>query len=943
MASNSAYSVLRQVHRLLNLGMIGGMTDEQLLDWFVSRRDEAAEAAFEALMLRHGPMVFRVCRHLLGHTHDAEDAFQAVFLVLAQKARSIRRRGSVASWLFGVAHRVASRARSEAKSRRAHDVRVAVQTSESYLPAEKCHDWTTLHDEINRLPEGLRAPMTLCYLEGLTYEAAARQLGVPEGTVRGRLARARERLRRRLTARGVTVPSGLLVAGTAGQAQVALPAPLAHSTLRIALGFMAGKTASALARGMLNSMLLNQLKVATVLILLGIGGRYCAWNAVAGLIDDKGQADPAPVLGKPPAAARAPASKLHTIPPAGKYRLTGTVRVEETGEPVAGAKLQLHLGDISDYQSPTQRLIESGSDGLFAVDLPAGPVQVEIAEPPIGYYWVRRGPGWMDSFVLGPDEPAIHREYRVRKGTVWEFQFTRGAERKPAPGFVSGDDFRPRGEWFEAQADHAGRLHLALPSEGGHILLHVRESSISSHQLDTGFLSLGLKWEPNVRPAELKEISLVEHRGHGFRLIDVTEKSSATLMTSAPIEPFIENGGLVIRVAMPNRDAQDFGAVTGQVLDDMNRPIPGARVGLAATSYRVSNELRHQSTTNALGQYRLRDIPRRGIDGKPLNFQIVVAKERYAGFVSPPLAFKEGSIDKFQVVDPIRLMPGVAIGGIVVDHRGQPVAGARVRSDKPVPHSGLSQNLQTVLTDENGRFTMHDLRRGMTLMSASDGIRFNAWEHVMAGSSPSVLFQLPEERRRPDVPRNALARPDPLGTGQAAAEWQAGSWSDGQTHKLADDRGKAIVLYFWGTDFWQSVGALPALTNLAATFEPRGVVFRGIHRPDADEKHAVEEARRVLALAKAPLIFTLDQVRVARHSRGVTAQRYGVNNYPVLILIDHAGKIAFRSDMTTSDRNVAAVFMKILTDPQIMTEEKANRLIERAMAAEIESVLKYKD
>jgi hypothetical protein len=151
------------------------------------------------------------------------------------------------------------------------------------------------------------------------------------------------------------------------------------------------------------------------------------------------------------------------------------------------------------------------------------------------------------------------------------------------------------------------------------------------------------------------------------------------------------------------------------------------------------------------------------------------------------------------------------------------------------------------------------------------------------------------------------------------------------------------VLYFWGTDFWQSVAALPALGRLAARFEPKGVIFRAIHRSDGDEERTGQEARRVLVLKGTPLIFTLDQMRVERHSRGMTAQEYGVNGYPVLILIDRAGKIAFRSDMTAGDRNVAAVFMKILTDPQAMTEEKANRLVERAIAEEIEAVLKQMD
>ena len=142
-------------------------------------------------MIRHGPMVLRVCRSVLHDAHDAEDAFQAVFLVLANRAGSIRRSGSVASWLFGVAQRVATRGRRSAARRHALDHRVAERTSETYLPAEHDPDWEILHEEIDGLPERLRAPIVLCYLQGLTYAAAAHQLGLSEAAIRGRLARAR--------------------------------------------------------------------------------------------------------------------------------------------------------------------------------------------------------------------------------------------------------------------------------------------------------------------------------------------------------------------------------------------------------------------------------------------------------------------------------------------------------------------------------------------------------------------------------------------------------------------------------------------------------------------------------------------------------------------------------------------------------------------------------
>jgi RNA polymerase sigma factor (sigma-70 family) len=375
MASRSSDSVHRQVQRLFSLGMVSSLSDARLLDWFVSGRDEAREAAFEELMSRHGPMVLRVCRIVLQDVHDAEDAFQATFLVLAHRARSIRRRESVASWLFGVAHQVASHARRRAARRRARDQRVAQQTSESFLPGDDCHDWEVLHEEISRLNERLRTPVVLCYLEGLSYEAAAQQLEVSTRVVRGRLSRARDRLRARLLQRGVAVPAGLLVAGAGGQAEAAIPATLAHSTIRIALGFIAGDAARGLARGVLNSMFLNQLKVVSFLMLFGIGSGYWVWHAVAAAGDDKAQQRLIQVDTKPPAPAQIPAPSTPPTQSSNINRLTGSVRLEGTGEPIAGARLEIWPGGVN-IRRTNERVAETGADGRFAVDVPAGNIRV---------------------------------------------------------------------------------------------------------------------------------------------------------------------------------------------------------------------------------------------------------------------------------------------------------------------------------------------------------------------------------------------------------------------------------------------------------------------------------------------------------------------------------------------------------------------------------------
>jgi RNA polymerase sigma factor (sigma-70 family) len=200
---------MQELGALFNAGTISGLTDRQLLELFRSRRDEAAELAFAALMERHGPMVLRVCRGILNDPSDADDAFQATFLVLVQqKAGPLWVRDSLGPWLYGVACRIATRARADRSRRQRHECRAAESGRETETGDiwEECA-WGDLnrlmHAEVNRLSANHRAAIVLCYLEGQTHEQAAQNLGWPVGTVRSRLARARDRLRDRLERRGV--------------------------------------------------------------------------------------------------------------------------------------------------------------------------------------------------------------------------------------------------------------------------------------------------------------------------------------------------------------------------------------------------------------------------------------------------------------------------------------------------------------------------------------------------------------------------------------------------------------------------------------------------------------------------------------------------------------------------------------------------------------------
>ncbi len=228
----------RQVEVLFEAGTLGGRADGALLDRFASGRDHASEAAFACLVERHGPMVLRVCRATLGDEHEAHDAFQATFLVLARKARSVRVRDTIGPWLHGVAWRVSARARAAGLRRRRHERRAAEMASRSFEePARDGKDAeAALHEEVRRLPEAFRAAVVLCDLEGLTTDGAAERLGVPVGTVRSRLYRGRDRLRGRLLRRGIA-PAAVGAALTpAAVSAIPIPAALAEATVRLAVG-----------------------------------------------------------------------------------------------------------------------------------------------------------------------------------------------------------------------------------------------------------------------------------------------------------------------------------------------------------------------------------------------------------------------------------------------------------------------------------------------------------------------------------------------------------------------------------------------------------------------------------------------------------------------------------------------------------------------------------
>ncbi len=346
-------AVVRQARRLtLPLGG-QGRPDVDLLHDFLAGNDQPA---FESIVHRHGPMVLGVCRRVLGNAADADDAFQATFLVLAQQAGSIRKQGSLTSWLYGVAYRMATNARKTSARRRKHEQRAAV-TSTAKAPESPTADWhAVLDEEVRALPVVYREAFVLCCLEQVTGAEAARRLGTKEGTVCSRLARARKLLRERLERRGVSLSALLTAAALA--VPVAVPGRLVAATAQAAAHVAAG---GALTGGVVSAGVLALIngagrKVTSAIAGVGLLAFLTAAFAVASM-----PTTPVPA-GQPPAPEqKAPAAREERI------EVNGTV-LDAKGKPVQGAKLLVWSKGVGSRANMPVRA-RTAADGTFRFSL----------------------------------------------------------------------------------------------------------------------------------------------------------------------------------------------------------------------------------------------------------------------------------------------------------------------------------------------------------------------------------------------------------------------------------------------------------------------------------------------------------------------------------------------------------------------------------------------
>jgi RNA polymerase sigma factor (sigma-70 family) len=426
MAASTLSTVLQHIRRIVSHPSGESLTDIQLLDEFRANKNQTA---FAVLVKRHGPMVWGVCHHVLQHHQDEEDAFQATFLVLARKAASIRKKKALASWLHGVAYRMAMNAKRSAARRRIHEEQAkTTRRQDAAWELGWREVQAVIDEEIEGLPEKYRAVFIVCCLEGIGRAEAGCQLGLKEGTVSSRLDQARKLLQRRLARRGVTLSSVLGAIAVSQNAATAVVSPaLVNGTVRAAPFFAACKATSAisanvarLAEGAMKTMFASKMKSAIALMLavsLVTGAGALAHQALRA-----NSSNAKPEHEQQPVALRIDgADKDRPIPDQisrqdGGEKASGQ-GIDNKGSPVAGAKKEPLRGTV--YAA-------DGSPAVGAIVWAAklyehGPlVRQETTADAKGNYALNLVPGswnvWARRGSQGGEGPALHEPVEIAAG-----------------------------------------------------------------------------------------------------------------------------------------------------------------------------------------------------------------------------------------------------------------------------------------------------------------------------------------------------------------------------------------------------------------------------------------------------------------------------------------------------------------------------------------------
>jgi RNA polymerase sigma factor (sigma-70 family) len=738
MAVNPVLHFLRQIR---TSDQARKAPDAELLARFVASRDEAA---FAALVQRHGPMVWRVCTRILGNAPDAEDAFQAAFLVLARRAPAVSRPALLGNWLYGVAYRTALKVRVSAARRQAcARQECAVDGVNPVDEAARRELRRVLDQELSRLPDRYRVPVVLHYLEGHTQAEVAQLLGCPCNTITTRLVRACERLRARLTRRGLATTTGGLALALSEEASAAVPPTLLDVTVKAAMLFVAGgsafapASAVAVAEGVIRAMFITKVKVAVACIVL-----LAAVATGAGLLTRQAEGGPSPEKD----GAKTPGQKRESDRPAASkgeaasQTVQGKV-IDESGKAVADSDIwvQIFTRELHVLHA------KSDAHGKFALVIPSA--KLAKVQP-----WNRANTIWAHApgHQLGTGRIMLSggaSDVVIRLGPLTDTSFVvLGPDGRPCAGALvepyyirtsMGYEFLPEELMNRLGFRGDGRGRVQIPATAPDLLFKVRVTTrdfgIQTQRTDRSQPSAIVTDTIHLAPVGKIEGRITADRpetARGVRLVFTSEgpiaQNSGALPTEGLAEvksdeqgrffvPAIARGNLRIEIVvdenqhlrpeLPESIAVQEGrtamfaipmvptvVVRGSIrVKETGKPVPGALVHIYYGVYRQGAD----PVSDAQGKFTARVLPGRiGLQVIAMPAGLVQLDEPWLRPITVPPDAKEF------VLPPLEVIQAQKIGGRLVDQKSQAVADVQVHVIEGNRRYGYGKS------DKNGRFNM---------------------------------------------------------------------------------------------------------------------------------------------------------------------------------------------------------------------------------------------
>ena len=720
MSTTTMGGALRHLRDLFGEGTVVGLTDGQLLARYVDRQDGPA---FAALVARHGPMVLGACRAILKHEHDVEDAFQATFLVLARRAASVRDGDALAGWLHRVAYHAAVRVKVDVRRRLEREIEfLAKVTSERKEagPTALSEIQTIVHEEINRLPDQGRLAVVLCDLQGLTYEQAAYRLHCTVPALRCRLAKARKRLRDRLTRRGMA-PGAQALGALMPSPAVAVPVAWTWSVVSTATAGRASVIVASLSRLVIRSLFEVRLVIASLALLVSAVAVSAGVFAIGAIGHDEPK--PAP---RAPSSARASAAELpggkDTEPPAISPQSIRELRGRVVGpdaQPVPGAVLRAGWQFNNDRDDQPEPDTISGPDGRFVLRIRRPRRDSTMLYGiPMAPWVVASAPGFGVGGALVSDRPGASGELIVRLVD----------DGPPIEGRILNLEGRP----VPDARIEVGRIWYAKDGNLGDLIEKNRAGAVRD-------IWNGLK------EIQATIATTTDSEGH-FRLTGIGRDQVADMLVSGStiattrllamsrnaseaqcFDRWPETTTIVFHAPRFTHVAAPIKPIEGVLRDkDTGRPIAGMKLRASVVDKKSSvihPALGVEAITDANGRYRLSGLP------KAAEYRIFVEPGPGLPYIKARFVAGAGSYGLDPVTFDIKLKRGIVVRGRVTDKAtGLPARGYvhsfTFRNPQLVDFPGYNGLPNYAYLDEDGRFEVVAMPGRGIIACHSEALRY---------------------------------------------------------------------------------------------------------------------------------------------------------------------------------------------------------------------------